>query len=99
MKFFLIMLAVMILMRYLMPYIIRFLLKTFVQKQMRNAQQYVYEAQAQQQYQQQQQRSAGPTYAQTTGGNGKVKVAYVPEEKRPRKDFPGGEYVDYEEVK
>ena len=92
------MLAVMIALRYLMPYIIRFLLKTFVQKQMRNTQQYVYEAQAQQQYQRQQaagQRYSGPP----PGGNGKVKVAYVPEEKRPRKDFPGGEYVDYEEVK
>ncbi|GGK74998.1 DUF4834 family protein [Rufibacter glacialis] len=97
MKFILITLAVMFLLRYLMPYIIRFLLKTFVQKQMRKAQQYAsFQGQAHQHQQYQQARPQG--HGQGAAG-GKVKVAFVPEEKRPRKDFPGGEYVDYEEVK
>jgi len=32
---------------------------------------------------------------------GKVKVDYIPKQPQPNqtKDFPGGEYVDYEEVK
>lgn len=80
-----------------MPYIIRFLLKTFVQKQMRKAQEYTYQAQQQQQYQQQGQRFQ--QQASQTLPNGKVKVEFVPQEQQQRKDFPGGEYVDYEEVK
>ncbi len=93
------MLAVMFLMRYLMPYIIRFLLKTFVQKQMRKAQEYAaFQGQphAQQAYNHQYQQQ---NRSQTSTGGSKVKVAYVPDEKRTPKDFPGGEYVDYEEVK
>lgn len=96
MKTILIILAIMFLLRYLMPYLIRFLLKTFVQKQMRKAQQYTYQAHSQQPpyhtYQQQ-------GRAKTSAGGNKIKVDFVPEEKRPRKDFPGGEYVEYEEVK
>ncbi|RNI30257.1 DUF4834 family protein [Rufibacter immobilis] len=97
MKFILIMLAVMFLLRFLMPYIIRFLLKTFVQKQMRKAQEYAtFQGQP---HQQQQYQQARQHRAQTSSGGAKVKVDYVPQEKRPRKDFPGGEYIDYEEVK
>ncbi|MGV3540352.1 MAG: DUF4834 family protein [Rufibacter sp.] len=99
MKTFLIILAIMFLLRYLMPYIIRFLLKMFVQKQMRKAQQYTYQAQGQQPPFQQQ-RAQQQTRTTSSGpAGGKLKVEYVPEEQRPRKDFPGGEYVDYEEVK
>lgn len=88
-------------MRFIMPYLFRYVLKTFVQKQMRKAQQYTYQGQpqqpfgqAQQSYGQQQQQSQ--SYHTSTG---KVRVEYVPEEQRQHKDFPGGEYVDYEEVK
>ena len=32
--------------------------------------------------------------------NGKIKIDYIPEDKlNPKKDFDGGEYVDYEEIK
>ncbi len=87
----------MFLLRYLMPYIIRFLLKTFVQKQMRKAQEYTYQAQQQQQYRQQGQPFQ--QHAKQSPPNGKVRVDFVPGEKQQPKDFPGGEYVDYEEVK
>ena len=83
--------------RYLMPYIIRFALKMFVQKQMRKAQQFAQQSQGQAPPFGQRE----PRFQSTSAGGpkGKVKVAYVPEEQRQRKDFPGGEYVDYEEVK
>ncbi len=97
MKTFLIFLAILVALRYLMPYIIKFALKVFVQKQMRKAQQYA-----------QQNQGQAPPFGQheprfqnasQSAPKGKVKVAYVPEEQRQHKDFPGGEYVEYEEVK
>lgn len=95
MKTFLIFLAIGFALRYLMPYIIKYALKLFVQKQMRKAQQFTYQAHAQQRPFQ----ANGQTNASATPGNGKIKVDYVPEEQRQKKDFPDGEYVDYEEIK
>lgn len=50
-----------------------------------------------------QQSYGRPQQPYTTGNtrpNGKVKIDYVPESHtNGRKDFTGGEYVDYEEVK
>jgi acetyl-CoA acetyltransferase len=95
-KTFLILLAIGFALRFLMPYIIKYALKLFVQKQMRKAQQFTYQAHAQQQRAYQ---ANGHSTASATPGNGKIKVDYVPEEVRQKKDFPDGEYVDYEEIK
>jgi hypothetical protein len=96
-KTFFIILAILFALRFIMPFVIKLLLKMFVQKQMRKAQEFA-----------QQGRGHGSPFGQRepqfqrnaqSAPKGKVKVAYVPEEQRQRKDFPGGEYVEYEEVK
>lgn len=75
-------------MRFVFPYVLRWALKAFIKKTIRNGQF----------------MNVDPTAFQS--GNqpqpeGEVKVDYVPKQAQPgpAKDFGGGEYVDYEEVK
>ncbi|WP_225986494.1 DUF4834 family protein [Rufibacter sp. LB8] len=97
MKTFFIIIAILFALRFIMPYVMKYLLKTFVQKQMRKAQQFAQQGRGQAPPFG---RQAPPFQSQANRApKGKVKVAYVPEEQRQRKDFPGGEYVEYEEVK
>lgn len=90
MKFFLILLVVSLLLRLLMPYIIKWAIKAFVKKTIKNG---TFN------------NAAGP-FAPFNQNNqppqpeGNIKVNYKSKGQQERpKDFPGGEYVDYEEVK
>jgi len=66
-----------------MPHLIRWALKAFVKRTLQNTNFSQFE------------QPFSPPHPE-----GKVKVDYVPKTKDPKsKDFPGGEYVDYEEVK
>ena len=81
--------------RMVAPFLFRWLLALFVKKSIRNGS-FFYSNMKQQQRQYQ-------DYHQSNSqGNGKakgsVKIDYMPEQ-TDRKDFKGGEYVDYEEVK
>jgi len=85
MKFFLILIILFFVFRLIMPYVIRWALKAFVKRTLQNGT-FTHFGQ-----------SFTPPQPQPEG---KVKVDYVPQTKDSKpKDFPGGEYVDYEEVK
>jgi len=72
--------------RLIMPHLIRWALKAFIKKTLQNGT-----------FTQAGQPFNNPTQPQPEG---KIKVNYVPQQKDQKpKDFPGGEYVDYEEVK
>ena len=72
--------------RLVAPFLLRWLVAFFFKKAVKNSgfgQQQTYNHQA---------APKQPT--------GKIKIDYIPEEnKKQRKEFNGGEYVDYEEVK
>lgn len=72
----------------------RWLLGMFIKKKMRNGA--FFNTNMNQQNQQQ------PPYSNESQQNGKpkgnIKIDYIPEQPE-RKDFNGGQYVDYEEVK
>ena len=75
--------------RLVAPFLLRFLINFFFKKAVRNSA-FGQAQQAQQAYQR-------PPQNQPTG---KVKIDYIPEDQqKERKEFAGGEYVDYEEVK
>ncbi|WP_242929518.1 DUF4834 family protein [Pontibacter vulgaris] len=77
--------------RMVAPVLLRWVLGAFVKKSMRNGT-FFYPNQQQQQRQYQER----PNGQSKTTGN--VKIEYIPEQ-QDRKDFNGGQYVDYEEVK
>lgn len=79
--------------RLVAPTLFRWLLGMFIKKKMRNGS-FFYTNMHQQQRQQQSQNG----HSQNGRAEGKVKIDYIPEQP-DRKDFNGGEYVDYEEVK
>jgi hypothetical protein len=89
-KFLIELFLIFLFIRLVAPFLLRWLLGLFVKKAVKNGGFYTNmrpEQRQQQNYQQQQ-----PT--------GKIKIDYIPEDKaNPKKDFTGGEYVDYEEVK
>ncbi|MDX5480931.1 MAG: DUF4834 family protein [Hymenobacteraceae bacterium] len=80
--------------RMVAPVLFRWLLGMFIKKKMRNGTFFYTNMHQQRQYQEQQ--------SQRNSDNGKtrgnVKIDYVPEQPE-RKNFNGGQYVDYEEVK
>jgi len=85
MKFFIILIILFFVFRLIMPHLIRWALKVFIKKTLQNG--------AFTQFEQ-------PFTPPQPQPEGKIKVDYVPNNKDPKpKDFPGGEYVDYEEVK
>jgi hypothetical protein len=80
--------------RMVAPVLFRWLIGMFIKKKMRNGT-FFYTNMHQQNQQQ-------PPYTNGSQQNGRakgnVKIDYIPEQPE-RKDFNGGEYVDYEEVK
>ncbi|GAA4352480.1 hypothetical protein GCM10023185_12210 [Hymenobacter saemangeumensis] len=87
MRFWLALLIIFFLVRYVLPIVMRWALQAFVRKQMRNGG-FVVPPQPQPQ--------PGPPPA-----HGQVRVDYVPPQPGQDKptEFKGGEYVDFEEVK
>ena len=71
------------------------MLALFVKKSLRNGSFFYSNMKQQQRQYQDFHQNNGP---QGRAANGKVKIDYIPDQK-DRKDFDGGEYVDYEEVK
>lgn len=88
-KFILILLVVSFLIRFVLPVILRFFVGSFIQKQARR-------------YAQQTGGSPfGPPPAASGPAPGEVRVEYAPPQTKPKKtkEFKGGEYVDFEEIK
>jgi len=96
-KFIITTIFILLLIRLVAPFLIRFLIKLFIGKQLRKAAS---------------QFGGGfgtqsPFNAPNTPGdrqqkkapNSNLNIDYIPEEKKERKDFRGGDYVEYEEVK
>lgn len=87
------------LLRLVLPYVLRYALSSFVRKQMRTggvpfgADAADFGPQAGPRYERPSQPRPEPT--------GQVRVDYVPPKtpRQPRKDFRGGDYVEFEEVK
>lgn len=90
-KFIFTTLLIIFFIRLVAPVLFRWLLGMFIRKKMRNGS-FFYSNMHQQQRQQQN----GHNHNGKT--EGKVKIDYIPEQP-DRKNFDGGEYVDYEEVK
>lgn len=90
-KFIFVSILIIFFIRLVAPVVFRWLLGMFIKKKMRNGS-FFYTNMHQQQRQQQN--------GQSNNGRaeGKVKIDYIPEQP-DRKNFDGGEYVDYEEVK
>jgi Domain of unknown function (DUF4834) len=92
MKFLIILILLFLLFRLVMPHLLRWALKAFVKKSIRNGT-FMY--------------GQGPFTQPRPGtqarpeAEGQVKVDYIPDNgsTAQSRDFRGGEYVDYEEVK
>ncbi|GAA4426155.1 hypothetical protein GCM10023188_07920 [Pontibacter saemangeumensis] len=93
-KFIFTTLLILFFIRMVAPVLFRWLIGMFIKKKMRNGT--FFYPNANQQRQQQQPHSNGSQ--QNGRAQGGVKIDYIPEQPG-RKDFNGGEYVDYEEVK
>ncbi|MEJ8758656.1 DUF4834 family protein [Pontibacter sp. H259] len=87
-KFFFITILIILFLRLVAPFLFRFLLGMFIKKSMRNGTFFT------NMYQQRPQPNQAPDSRRT----GDVKIDYMPNQ-ADKKDFRGGEYVDYEEVK
>ena len=93
MKFLLVLLIFGLLMRYVLPLVVRLVIKHLLKKQARQfGQQFggnPFEA------------PARPSARATSTTPGEVHVDYVPPRPQPKKpkEFTGGDYVDFEEVK
>ena len=87
-KFLIILFLSYLFMRFVFPVLLRWAIKAFIKKSIRNGQFMNIDPQTFQSANQPQ-------------PEGKVKVDYIPKQPQPNqsKDFGGGEYVDYEEVK
>lgn len=90
-KYILTTILIIYLIRLVTPFLFRWLLALFVKKSIRNGTFFNMNPN-----QQQRQHSNGSS--QHTHTKSGVKIDYIPEQPE-RKDFNGGEYVDYEEVK
>ena len=94
-KFIFTTLLIIFFIRMVAPVLFRWLLGMFIKKKMRNGT-FFYTNMHQQQHQQQAPHNNGSQ--QNGRAKGNVKIDYIPEQPE-RKDFNGGQYVDYEEVK
>ena len=90
-KFIVVTILVIYFIRLVFPFLFRFLLGMFLKKKMRNGTFFYSNMNQQRPYQEQQPNTNGRA-------PGKVKIDYIPEQPE-RREFNGGEYVDYEEVK
>jgi len=91
-KYILTTILIIYLVRLVAPFLFRWLLALFVKKSLRNGTFFYNGTNPPQQPP----RSNGSTHAGRAKGN--VNIDYIPEQPE-RRDFNGGEYVDYEEVK
>jgi hypothetical protein len=88
-KFLIELFLIFMLLRLVAPFLLRMLLGFFVKKAVKNGG----FGSPQQPFGQSQQHQ----YKKPTG---EIRIDYIPEDKaKPKKEFNGGEYVDYEEVK
>ncbi len=87
-KFIIISILIFLFLRLVAPVLLRFLLGMFIKKSMRNGT--FFSNMHQYQRPQQPNNNGRP--------KGDVKIDYMPKQGK-QKDFDGGEYVDYEEVK
>jgi hypothetical protein len=95
MKYIITTILIIYLIRLVAPFLLRWLLALFVKKSIRNGSFFHSNMKQQQrQYQDFHQNNS----QQNAKANGGVKIDYVPDQP-DSKDFKGGEYVDYEEVK
>jgi hypothetical protein len=87
-KFLIILFLSYLFMRFVFPVLLRWAIKAFIKKNIQNGRFTNIDPN--------EFRSANEPQPE-----GKVKVDYIPKQPQtnPSKDFPGGEYVDYEEVK
>ena len=91
-KFILISILIFFFIRLVAPWILRFLLKVFVKKQIKK---HGFNMPNQCPFQHHHNQRQQHRHQQSTG---KINIDYIPEDPN-KKDFRGGEYVDYEEVK
>ncbi|MDU0370944.1 DUF4834 family protein [Hymenobacter endophyticus] len=93
MKFFLVLIVLWLFVRYVLPLVLRFAVKHLLKKQAQKFGQH-YGANP---FANPSQTSARPSHTPT----GEVQVEYVPPRAKPPRprEFNGGEYVDFEEVK
>jgi hypothetical protein len=90
-KFIFVTLLIFFFIRLVAPVLFRWLLGIFIRKKMRNGSFFYTNMHQQRPPQQNGHQNNGKA-------EGKVKIDYMPEQP-DRKNFDGGEYVDYEEVK
>lgn len=93
MKFFLVLFVLVLFVRYVLPLVVRFAVKYLLKKQVQKFSQH-YGTHP----------FANPAQARThtsQAGQNQVQVDFVPPREKPQqpKEFNGGEYVDFEEVK
>lgn len=91
-KFIIITILVIMFLRLVAPFLLRFLLGMFLKRSMRNGTFFT------NMYQQQRPQPNNGNYSNNGRKTGDVKIDYMPNQQEP-KDFKGGEYIDYEEVK
>ncbi|GAB3200742.1 hypothetical protein ABID22_003527 [Pontibacter aydingkolensis] len=94
-KFIFVTLLIIFFIRLVAPFLFRFLIGLFLKKSLRNGTFFYSNMKQQQQAYQDFHRNNSQDKGRTKDG---VKIDYVPDQK-DRKDFEGGQYVDYEEVK
>lgn len=95
MKFIFVTLLIIFFIRLVAPVVFRWLIGMFLKKSLRNGTFFYSNMKQQQQAYQNFYRNSSQQSGKTKGD---VKIDYMPEQP-DRKDFKGGEYVDYEEVK
>ena len=94
-KFIFTTLLILFFIRMVAPVLFRWLIGMFIKKKMRNGTFFYPNANQQQRQQQDPYNNGGQ---QNGRAKGSVKIDYIPDQPE-RKDFKGGQYVDYEEVK
>lgn len=97
MKFILITFLILILLRWVAPFLIRWMIRLFIGKQMRKAASQFGGGFGQQSPFGNMHNPNPPQ--QKKAPNSNLNIDYIPEDKKERKDFRGGDYVEYEEVK
>ncbi|MBB6609955.1 DUF4834 family protein [Pontibacter sp. Tf4] len=90
-KFIIITILIFMFLRLVAPFLLRFLLGMFLKKSMRNGAFFT-------NMNQQRPQPNNGNYSSNGRKPGDVKIDYIPNQPG-QKDFKGGEYVDYEEVK
>ncbi|MCC2546081.1 DUF4834 family protein [Hymenobacter sp. BT175] len=96
-KFLLTLLIISLLVRFVLPVVLRFLVGMFLKKQARRYG-VPFGGQSQGPFAR---PAQGPPPGPSSGSAGELRVEYVPPKQKPtgKKEFRGGDYVDFEEIK